>query len=125
MAVRFARMEKHFRKHAFLPRFGQDAKPFGQEQSFALAMLLFTQGADALDERVGKASNFAGQVEPRLIFAEAVFDQQRKLLHGMGRLFARSADRDIIALGRAQRSEERRVGKECVSTCRSRWSPYH
>src|SRR3546814_20904831 len=25
----------------------------------------------------------------------------------------------------ALRSEERRVGKECVSTCRSRWSPYH
>src|SRR3546814_19403991 len=29
-------------------------------------------------------------------------------------------DRDSAA-----RSEERRVGKECVSTCRSRWSPYH
>ena len=28
----------------------------------------------------------------------------------------------IIAV---ERSEERRVGKECVSTCRSRWSPYH
>src|SRR3546814_14587764 len=26
---------------------------------------------------------------------------------------------------RDARSEERRVGKECVSTCRSRWSPYH
>src|SRR3546814_11825943 len=26
---------------------------------------------------------------------------------------------------RQGRSEERRVGKECVSTCRSRWSPYH
>src|SRR3546814_6051104 len=26
---------------------------------------------------------------------------------------------------RTERSEERRVGKECVSTCRSRWSPYH
>src|SRR3546814_3865674 len=25
----------------------------------------------------------------------------------------------------ADRSEERRVGKECVSTCRSRWSTYH
>src|SRR3546814_7654479 len=25
----------------------------------------------------------------------------------------------------AVRSEERRVGKECVSPCRSRWSPYH
>src|SRR3546814_14405626 len=29
------------------------------------------------------------------------------------------ADRNVT------RSEERRVGKECVSTCRSRWSPYH
>src|SRR3546814_19526341 len=26
---------------------------------------------------------------------------------------------------KAERSEELRVGKECVSTCRSRWSPYH
>src|SRR3546814_10940214 len=26
---------------------------------------------------------------------------------------------------REGRSEERRVGKECVSTCRSRWWPYH
>src|SRR3546814_4373927 len=29
-----------------------------------------------------------------------------------------------VAAG-CDRSEERRVGKECVSTCRSRWSPYH
>src|SRR3546814_3387409 len=36
---------------------------------------------------------------------------------------------DITESKRAEdnlrRSEERRVGKECVSTCRSRWSPYH
>src|SRR3546814_11361645 len=30
-----------------------------------------------------------------------------------------------IGLFLVGRSEERRVGKECVSTCRSRWSPYH
>src|SRR3546814_14106753 len=30
-----------------------------------------------------------------------------------------------VELGRAVRSEERRVGTECVSTSRSRWSPYH
>src|SRR3546814_3637465 len=30
----------------------------------------------------------------------------------------------VLVLG-AARSEERRVGKECVSKCRSRWSPYH
>src|SRR3546814_11822925 len=35
---------------------------------------------------------------------------------------------DLQTMSRADlvvRSEERRVGKECVSTCRSRWSPYH
>src|SRR3546814_8601067 len=38
-----------------------------------------------------------------------------------------SASGPIIAGGAMDlwRSEERRVGKECVSTCRSRWSPYH
>ena len=30
-----------------------------------------------------------------------------------------------ITLGYADRSEDRRVGKECCGTCRSRWSPYH
>src|SRR3546814_14776371 len=34
-------------------------------------------------------------------------------------------ERDGRLYGRGTRSEERRVGKECVSTCRSRWSPYH
>src|SRR3546814_6513409 len=45
----------------------------------------------------------------------------------------RRAPGELHALGVAElgferlgdRSEERRVGKECVSTCRSRWSPYH
>src|SRR3546814_8188607 len=32
---------------------------------------------------------------------------------------------DDRGLAHAGRSEERRVGKECVSTCRSRWSPSH
>src|SRR3546814_18078626 len=32
---------------------------------------------------------------------------------------------DIDEVPGDTRSEERRVGKECVSTCRYRWSPYH
>src|SRR3546814_13169332 len=39
---------------------------------------------------------------------------------GIGALYATT-----IALACAPRSEERRVGKECVRTCRSRWSPCH
>ena len=44
---------------------------------------------------------------------------------------SRQAMHDILggslqpALWSPSRSEERRVGKECQSTCRSRWSPYH
>src|SRR3546814_5360420 len=34
-------------------------------------------------------------------------------------------ERWFFSTNHKDRSEERRVGKECVSTCRSRWSPYH
>src|SRR3546814_1409014 len=37
----------------------------------------------------------------------------------------RSGQRLLPLRGAFFRSEERRVGKECVSTCRYRWSPYH
>src|SRR3546814_12987118 len=36
-----------------------------------------------------------------------------------------SVQRCLVDAIDGERSEERRVGKECVSTCRSRWSPYH
>src|SRR3546814_19945702 len=45
------------------------------------------------------------------------------ILTEAGRVFLEEA-REIIERSR-RRSEERRVGKECVSTCRSRWSTYH
>src|SRR3546814_13100284 len=61
-------------------------------------------------------------------FRVSIFERQRRRLILMpfgparpcriGGLF-----RFLVAFG--DRSEERRVGKECVSTCRSRWSPYH
>src|SRR3546814_10251731 len=45
---------------------------------------------------------------------------------GTGELYARDP-RSTAKRAEAyvKRSEERRVGKECVSTCRSRWPPYH
>src|SRR3546814_7946550 len=39
--------------------------------------------------------------------------------------WARGTPRQPRTLPLGKRSEERRVGKECVSTCRSRWSAYH
>src|SRR3546814_12100900 len=75
-----------------------------------------------------------------LIFLE--HDDARALAHheavaalviGAARLFGRVVAahvqrarlREARDADRADRSEERRVGKECASTCRSRWSPYH
>src|SRR3546814_14819392 len=43
------------------------------------------------------------------------------IVGGLGRFRGRS----VVVMGTEKRSEERRVGKECVSTCRSRWSTYH
>src|SRR3546814_18561580 len=40
-------------------------------------------------------------------------------------LLALGEERAAEVMGQIDRSEERRVGKECVSTCRSRWSPNH
>src|SRR3546814_4671343 len=42
--------------------------------------------------------------------------------HATGRAVSR--DGYVVHLRPMERSEERRVGKECDSTCRSRWSPY-
>src|SRR3546814_7679572 len=37
----------------------------------------------------------------------------------------RTSKMPVPMVNLSRRSEERRIGKECVSTCRSRWSPYH
>src|SRR3546814_19374566 len=57
---------------------------------------------------------------------------QREVLEHEGALWPRAGNRTAVhphlAGGRryeASRSEERSVGKECVSTCRFRWSPSH
>src|SRR3546814_3319306 len=63
----------------------------------------------------------------------------RHLGHAVDTGHGRDDDDPLVAIGPTRdvfdgvedvveprlRSEERRVGKECVSTCRSRWSPYH
>src|SRR3546814_15691304 len=77
--------------------------------------------SDLVARRIGEGGREFG--EPRLvvIHAEHELDDRRHRragLHGDARILQQLR----IAL---RRSEERRVGKECVSTCRSRWSPYH
>src|SRR3546814_13423705 len=72
---------------------------------------------------------------PEDVVAVPFADRRRELvLQGLQRqaVELRAAERlraqQVLRAGRwliEQRSEERRVGKECVSTWRSRWVPYH
>src|SRR3546814_17378230 len=61
---------------------------------------------------------FPERLAPRFSWASSRRDRRR-----VGQ--AQAANRHLFAHLRGRRSEKRRVGKECVSTCRSRWSPYH
>src|SRR3546814_16776052 len=68
----------------------------------------------------------------RVLFRSLALVQQHRIthMHVVPTMFVRllklpaevRAGYDLSSL---RRSEERRVGHECVSTCRSRWSPYH
>src|SRR3546814_15256464 len=66
--------------------------------------------------------------EARVQQAEAELDRARAQLREMQRQWKRASQlyekKAVSESRRDQRSEERSVGKECVSTCRSRWSPY-
>src|SRR3546814_11868967 len=64
---------------------------------------------------------------PLTSFTPAYDRGSRPLLHLAGRRWKPRAKAvsSLVGPGRAPRSEERRVGKECVSTCRSWGSPYH
>ena len=89
---------------------------------------LFADVQDALESLRDNAS-------VRVVFLDATdaalvrrFEQVRRPhpLQGDGTLLdGITEERHRMAELRSQRSEERRVGKECVTTCRSRWSPYH
>src|SRR3546814_13938074 len=96
---------------------------------------------DSIEEQIGGRSGLAVSREQVLDFAndelfrelldgdddeiiriraEHYADAFGNILHGIGA----TNEPGGASIG-TLRSEERRVGKECVSTCRSRWSPYY
>src|SRR3546814_12045410 len=76
--------------------------------------------------------SYSGMVSKALDLGVSIADVEkvnREIYAGVGNRLTNMASIiqkmpcHVIVIG--HRSEERRVGKECVSTCRSRWSPYH
>src|SRR3546814_6742356 len=81
-----------------------------------MAVSLLTH--EAIKTTLPKAKELRRVVEPLITLGKEPTLANKRLA------FARLRDRDAVVKLFAERSEERRVGKECVSTCRSRWSPY-
>src|SRR3546814_12886165 len=52
-------------------------------------------------------------------------EDRLRILMNQWRAMLASGEPNLALHGVAHRSDERRVGKECVSRCRSRWAPYH
>src|SRR3546814_2686789 len=85
--------------------------------SLFLLLVFFFKQKTAYEMRI---SDWSSDVCSSDLLGQAVLvDQLVAFL--LGQRLHRLADMHLARL----RSEERRVGKECVSTCRSRWSPYH
>src|SRR3546814_18945059 len=60
------------------------------------------------------------------VASKVTIEQMLSHTGGTGDIFGPEFDKNRLELKTLQdRSEERRVGKECVSTCRSRWAPYN
>src|SRR3546814_11153540 len=87
-----------------------------------------THGHADIAHRVGGTAEL---VDPATVLGDGGdADRQRALVlvatdGGGNHALARQVGLRQARHRQRRRSEERRVGKECVSTCRSRWAPYH
>src|SRR3546814_13417722 len=96
----------------------QAAAPFEGERYILVKREDYTLAE--FDRAYEKALSYSGrlyrQVVPLAPNLDLVPLDMCDWLHGAGAIYSAWL---------STRSEERRVGKECVSTCRSRWSPYN
>src|SRR3546814_15889115 len=81
-------------------------------------ILLFLSrfGLDEIDDEISHRAAALRRERPRLKSPDAIILATAQI---RGRVLVTRKTKDFPA-----RSEDRRVGTECVSTCRSRWSPY-
>src|SRR3546814_10362918 len=95
---------------------------FKQKTAYEMRISDWSSDVRSSDLTVGLEYMHIADVEERRFLQER-FEGVEKLIE-----FTPEGKKAILAAvirGEEYRSEERRVGKECVSTCRSRWPPYH
>src|SRR3546814_12563080 len=87
------------------------------------------EGILLYEKRLQHYASFQPHTIPALKNTRKLSQQQQKEKEGVAILESLQPTDHVVLLDengkQLSRSEERRVGKECVSTCKSRWSPYN
>src|SRR3546814_10515400 len=98
---------------------------FFVKQKTAYEMRISDWSSDVCSSDLSRARRIVTEM-PETNAALAIVTRDRKDDVRLSMALNKLTEEDpALRWGRTRRSEERRVGKECVSTCRSRWSPYH
>ena len=80
---------------------------------------------EGVQGEVGRTSRFTQLISAEQIEASATQQYTQLRANDTGVAVLIDAEETVRTHGGLHRSEERRVGKECNRSCRSRWSPYH
>src|SRR3546814_20532275 len=105
----------------------KDEEPLSDEQIAINAFLLYFAGHDTQQSQFSLLIDSLDRNPAAMAFLARNPDRIRQAAPELyrydatGMFMPRTVTEDLVL----NRSEERRVGKEGVSTCRSRWSPYH
>ena len=108
-----------------------DSVSFTRDLKADAARRDFTVNAMAYSDRDGLCDFFGGKEDLKAGLIRAVGDARRRFEEDALRILRALRFASVLGFrieeetAKALRSEERRVGKECVCQCRSRWSPYH
>ena len=94
-------------------------------KQFYISQTAVTQQIKALEQELGAELFIRNNRHVELTPAGKTFlEDARAIIKRTQDAMIRARQADTVFTGNL-RSEERRVGKECTSWCRSRWSPYH
>ena len=107
-------IKRYLRDNNSLIKMSRSIKENGWKIKAAKERLMFELGRDATIEELAVATELSTEDVITALEAGSEVESIYKTVY--------QGDGHEIYL---VRSEERRVGKECVSSCRSRWSPYH
>src|SRR3546814_15781524 len=105
-----------------MPFEGRSLMDYAINASLVLANTALLKGDKAglvtFSDKIGNVVRAGRQRTHLNTILEVLYNQRTRFLEPNYELL-------YVTLRKQIRSEERRVGKECDSTCRSRWSPYH